>query len=111
MAPGAGGQHRNKTQNCCRITHIETGLTATGQRSRERSTNQSEAFKVLVGRLLAHYMLPDERRVGGEVIRTYHAERNQVVDKASGHKQEYKTVVIDGDLTEMIKARRQTHAV
>jgi peptide chain release factor 1 len=35
---GAGGQHRNKHQNSCRITHIPTGMVATAQcRSRENS--------------------------------------------------------------------------
>lgn len=33
---GAGGQYRNKHQNCCRITHIESGLTCTGQTQRDR---------------------------------------------------------------------------
>ncbi len=37
---GAGGQHRNKHQNSCRITHIPTGLVATAQtRSRQNSYN------------------------------------------------------------------------
>lgn len=40
---GAGGQHRNKHQNCCRITHIETGLRAQGTESRSRATNQEVA--------------------------------------------------------------------
>jgi len=26
---GAGGQHRNKHQNCCRIIHIESGFSET----------------------------------------------------------------------------------
>ena len=26
---GAGGQHRNKHQNCCRIVHLESGLKLT----------------------------------------------------------------------------------
>ena len=35
---GAGGQHRNKHQNSCRITHIPSGLVATAQtRSRQNS--------------------------------------------------------------------------
>jgi len=29
---GAGGQHRNKHQNCCRITHLATGLCEKGTR-------------------------------------------------------------------------------
>jgi len=37
---GAGGQHRNKHQNSCRITHIPSGLVATAQtRSRQNSYN------------------------------------------------------------------------
>lgn len=35
---GAGGQHRNKHQNSCRITHIPTGIVVTSQtRSRQNS--------------------------------------------------------------------------
>jgi len=35
---GAGGQHRNKHQNSCRITYLPTGQTATAQhRSRQNS--------------------------------------------------------------------------
>ena len=45
---GAGGQYRNKHQNCCRLTHIESGLTATGTRSRSRKQNLTESFKSLV---------------------------------------------------------------
>ena len=28
---GAGGQHRNKHQNCLRLTHIPSGITVTSQ--------------------------------------------------------------------------------
>ncbi len=41
---GAGGQKRNKTQNCCRIIHRETGVIGTGQSQRTRVANQKEAF-------------------------------------------------------------------
>lgn len=105
---GKGGQHRNKHQNCCRITHIESGLQATGQRSRSRVDNQRDAFKVLVSRIIAKYSVKEERRTDSEVIRNYHAERNEVLDKASGMKKLYKDVVIDGDLSDMIEARRNS---
>lgn len=40
---GAGGQHRNKHQNSCRITHISTGMVATAQcRSRENSLAEAK---------------------------------------------------------------------
>lgn len=45
---GAGGQYRNKHQNCCRIVHRESGASATGQSNRDRPANQKEAFNTLV---------------------------------------------------------------
>jgi peptide chain release factor 1 len=45
---GAGGQHRNKHQNCCRLYHPDSGVRTTGQSNRDRIANQKEAFKSLV---------------------------------------------------------------
>ena len=45
---GAGGQHRNKHQNCCRLKHLESGATATGQSFRSRQANLREAFSGLL---------------------------------------------------------------
>jgi protein subunit release factor A len=45
---GAGGQHRNKHQNCVRIHHAESGAMVTGQSNRERQSNMREAFNSLV---------------------------------------------------------------
>lgn len=44
---GAGGQHRNKHQNCFRIKHPASGATATGQSHRDRKSNQREAMNTL----------------------------------------------------------------
>ncbi|RPI56457.1 MAG: hypothetical protein EHM49_00245 [Deltaproteobacteria bacterium] len=44
---GAGGQYRNKHQNCVRITHSESGVVVTGQSNRDRQSNIREAFKNL----------------------------------------------------------------
>ena len=104
---GAGGQHRNKHQNCCRITHLETGLTANGTTSRSRVTNQREAFQELARKvLLWHNTGGDRPEISNEVIRNYHGPRNEVHDKLSGLKQTYKKVVLDGNLSDMIEARR-----
>ena len=96
---GAGGQHRNKHQNCCRITHIETGLTSVGQSSRSRVTNQEAAFKNLVQKLLALSDSPQERIQDDNVVRTYHFERSVVtdgsVDKDIG-------VVMDGNIDDFM---------
>jgi peptide chain release factor 1 len=41
---GCGGQHRNKHQNSCRITHLGTGAVVTSQhRSRENSLTEAKA--------------------------------------------------------------------
>jgi len=44
---GAGGQHRNKHMNCCRIKHKATGIIKTGQSSKDRQTNQSDALNAI----------------------------------------------------------------
>ena len=106
---GAGGQHRNKHQNCCRITHIESGITVNGTDSKSRVTNQKVAFTKLAKLVIEWYNKDDtEREISNETVRNYHAVRNEVHDKASGLKQPYKKVVIDGDIGEMIDARRKT---
>lgn len=45
---GAGGQHRNKSSNCCRIKHPESGAAAQGTEQRSREQNKKVAFKRLI---------------------------------------------------------------
>lgn len=105
---GAGGQHRNKHQNCCRITHIASGANATGQSHRERPANQKEAFNKLAAMLVLRYCAkPAPERAGVNVrIRSYHAERNEVIGHASGQTQSYVRTVDSCDLGPLIEARR-----
>jgi len=42
---GAGGQHRNKHQNCVRMSHSPSGASSTGTSHKERQRNLVEAFK------------------------------------------------------------------
>jgi len=44
---GAGGQHRNKSKNCCRIKHPESGAVAIGTEQRSREQNKKKAFERL----------------------------------------------------------------
>ena len=100
---GAGGQHRNKHQNCCRITHIETGLMASGQSSRSRVENQRYAFKALAQKLIAYYGVgqPESERVHTDaVVRTYHFERN---DASDGVVHSDVQSVMDGDIDVFIQ--------
>ena len=82
---------------------------ATGQDHRTRPPNQRDAFNRLAAMLIKHYKLdePPEREVNAETIRTYHEPRNIVKDHASGFTQEYKTVVKDGNIADMLEARRR----
>jgi protein subunit release factor B len=103
---GAGGQHRNKHQNCCRITHIETGLKAQGTSCRDRVSNQRIAFNNLAKMVISNYYAEDDavRFKATDVVRNYHAVRNEVHDKNSGFKQEYKKVLGNDGLGEMINS-------
>lgn len=104
---GGGGQHRNKHQNCCRITHRDTGISAIGTASKSRVSNQKHAFANLAARIIAHLKsTPESRREAGERVRTYHAERNEVLDHASGLTMWYTDVVEKCKIAPMIEARR-----
>lgn len=88
---GAGGQHRNKHQNSCRITHVPSGIIVTSQcRSRENSL--LEAKTTILERLdrtnrhVAAVSAATDRKqqVGsgmrGDKIRTYRFQDNMVKD-------------------------------
>ena len=104
---GGGGQHRNKHENCCRITHIVTGISAVGTASKSRVANQRAAFNVLAARILAHYEPDRVRGEDGERVRTYHAERNEVLDHSSGRTMRYSDVIGKGNVGPLIDARRE----
>jgi len=42
---GAGGQKRNKTENCCRCTHIASGAVGKSEEGRSKEQNKIKAFK------------------------------------------------------------------
>ena len=105
---GKGGQHRNKHQNCCRITHKETGLKAHGTDTRSRVQNQKIAFTRLASLILSHYAYEQEKNISGEVIRNYHGVRNEVKDKASGYTDTYANVVTKANLGDMIEERKKS---
>ena len=99
---GAGGQHRNKHQNCCRITHKASGLSCVGQNSRSRVSNQREAFNRLARLVISQINMPEEKIISNERIRTYNEKTNLVYDHASGEKRTYKSVINGNGLRELI---------
>lgn len=103
---GAGGQHRNKHQNCCRCIHEPTGITANGQTSRSREENKRIAYINCLSRIQAHFHKDKERYLGGtERIRTYHEPDNRVTDHASGLQDTYTNVMVKGNIDSMVEAR------
>lgn len=91
---GAGGQHRNKHQNSCRITYVPTGQVSTAQcRSRQNSLEQAKT--ALLEQLkhadrTKHKQTVDtdrKQQVGsgmrGDKIRTYRFQDDVVKDHNS----------------------------
>ncbi|MEA3272323.1 MAG: peptide chain release factor-like protein [Patescibacteria group bacterium] len=105
---GAGGQHRNKHQNCCRITHIESGIFAIGT-GKERTMNLRTAFTTLADRVIRWLQSKNINtipNINRSVIRNYNESRNEVHDKISGLKMPYKSIVVGNNITPMLEARR-----
>lgn len=109
---GAGGQHRNKHQNSCRLTHYESGIVITAQcRSRENSLN--EAKETMLARLNnsanseSRRERDEERKqqVGsgmrGDKVRTYREQDDTVTDHQTGKRASLKSILI-GDLTKVL---------
>jgi hypothetical protein len=44
IASGPGGQHRNRTYSAVRLTHLETGVKATGEERRSQHENKQRAL-------------------------------------------------------------------
>ena len=105
---GAGGQHRNKHQNCCRCIHEPTGIQANGTNSRSREDNRAAAYAVCRSRVQVHFHKDKERNLAGtERIRTYHEPDNRVTDHASGLIDTYTNVIIKGNIDAVVQARAQ----
>lgn len=92
---GAGGQHRNKHQNSCRITHMPTGLVATAQtRSRQNSYNlavaeiQQQVQTMIQNKHMSELAVNRKTQVGsgmrGDKIRTYRFQDDRVQDHNTG---------------------------
>lgn len=92
---GSGGQHRNKHQNSCRITHIESGVVATAQ-TRSRENSLESAKRDILERLSRHSTRETKRQFDkkkkelggsgerGDKIRTYMFQHGKVTDQRSG---------------------------
>mgnify|MGYP003860482937 CR=1 FL=1 len=101
---GAGGQHRNKHANSCRLIHIPTGLKQESQ-CRKRQNSYEEARKSLLTLLSAKDSQSDEsdknnRRKGqigsgmrADKIRTYRYQDDKVTNHLTGKTARLKKVL------------------
>jgi peptide chain release factor 1 len=101
---GAGGQHRNKHQNSCRITHIPSGVVATAQtRSRQNSYDQAmlsiQSAVDNSAKMLYNNNIASDRKsqfgsgMRGDKIRTYRFQDDTVQDHISGKRSSVKKVM------------------
>lgn len=92
---GAGGQHRNRHQNCVRLIHIESGLYSTGQNHRSRNQNLKEAYSSLILKLADYYRekyFTTDYPKNTEVIRSYKLEDGLVIDHRTNEKTSIKNL-------------------
>lgn len=92
---GKGGQKRNKSQSCCRLYHLPTGLCETRQ-GRSRMNNENDAKQALI-KLLDNASSSEtaatnskirKDQVGsgmrGDKIRTIRFQDDQITDHRNG---------------------------
>lgn len=101
---GAGGQHRNKHQNSCRITHIPSGVVVTSQ-CRSRLNSLESAKKEIIERVSNTYISHKTYEVAtirktqvgsgmrGDKIRTYRFQDDTVKDHITGKSSSVKKVM------------------
>jgi len=101
---GAGGQHRNKHANSCRLIHIPTGLKQESQ-CRKRQNSYEEARKSLFTLLMEQdasscHSKENGRRKGqigsgmrADKIRTYRYQDDKVTNHVTGHSVRLKKIL------------------
>lgn len=94
---GAGGQHRNRHMNSCRMTHVPTGIVKTAQ-CRSRQNSFDEARSALLQTLTAMHNDTNNQKIAsdrkqqvgsgmrGDKRRTYRFQDDSVTDDVTGKK-------------------------
>lgn len=106
-APGKGGQHKNKTDSACRITHIKSGISAISSDQRSQSQNRKTAFERLGKKLEPMLRKKFERRkkfdAKQRIVRHYKVKENSVRDvRLKQQTFNLKEVLLGNDLEKII---------
>jgi protein subunit release factor A len=103
---GAGGQHRNKTDSACRLTHIPTGITASCEEERSQGQNRRKAFSRLAKQLapIMKMLLKGEEITSksSTVVRNYKENIKAVKDTRTNNKYDYDKVLYGKGLDDVI---------
>lgn len=90
---GAGGQHRNRHNNCVRIHHPESGVTVQATEHKSLIQNKTLAFKRLVGDKTFKwwmntmtYLLMERGKTINEVVDDWMNEKNLKIEKKENGK-------------------------
>ena len=104
---GAGGQHRNKHQNCCRLTYLPLNVTIVAQ-SRSRESSYTTALNDLTKKVIGIRQGVDGHKISqlrkeqvgsgmrGDKIRTYRFQDDQVNDHKTGKHSTVKKIMKGG---------------
>ena len=103
---GPGGQHKNKTSSCVKVTHVPTGVSVTID-GRYQAKNKKVALQELEKRLDEKKQqdkadlkksMRDKKIKERDIIRTYNYPRDTVKDHRTGKTASIKEIMEKGRL-------------